>query len=453
MDTATQVRLTQAVRRIMKPVSRAVILCLLVTASVSAQVWQQPVEAMSGPPSARQNAAAIYDPVADRVVLMGGRGSSGDLNDTWALDLSTLQWQQLTTTETTPAARHTHNAVYDPGSHQMLIWSGRSITAEGSTLRNDVWRLDLATMAWHEIIAARSVPNARYGTAAIFDVAAGELVNFAGFTDAGRFDDTWRLHPASGQWRDVSSPIRPGARCLHTGAYDSVRERMIIFGGQRGPAALDDVWSLNLATNRWDALPAMPAGGRRFPAASFDSAGERFLTFGGEKDGRRYSDLWALSTQGSEWHLLSGDSEGPPPRDRAVLIHDEARGRLVLFGGTGDTGHLADTWILPLRPPTVVEAPIVPQPNSLALSAAYPNPFNGEIHVGVHVGGNHPAQLTVFDLLGRPVRTLQEFGPGVEAQRSWDATDDDGRPVASGVYLLRLQAGDEAVFRRIALVR
>jgi hypothetical protein len=95
MDTATQVRLTQAVRRIMKPVSRAVILCLLVTASVSAQVWQQPVEAMSGPPSARQNAAAIYDPVADRVVLMGGRGSSGDLNDTWALDLSTLQWSRL----------------------------------------------------------------------------------------------------------------------------------------------------------------------------------------------------------------------------------------------------------------------------------------------------------------------------------------------------------------------
>ena len=439
---------------------QAIVLCLvmsnlcLMASNVSAQSWQQPVEAMSNPPAARQNAAAIYDPVADRVVLMGGRSSSGDLNDTWALDLPTLQWQKLSTTGTKPAARHTHNAVYDPGSHQMLIWSGRSISAEGSTLRNDVWSLDLATMVWHEIIAASSAPNARYGTAAIFDVAAGELVNFAGFTDEGRFDDTWRLHPGSGQWRDVSAPIRPGARCLHTSAYDSARERMIIFGGQRGPDALDDVWSLDLGTNRWQALPAMPAGGRRFPAASFDSAGERFLTFGGEKDGTRYADLWALSNQGSEWQLLSADGEGPPPRDRAVLLYDESRRRLVLFGGTSDDGHLADTWILPLRSPTVVESLTETQPSSLALSAAYPNPFNGAIHVGVQVGTDLPAQLTVFDLLGRPIRTLQEIRPGIEAaQRSWDATDDDGRPVASGVYLLRLQAGDEAVFRRVALVR
>ncbi len=436
-----------------------IISCLLTATAGQAQVWQQPTAAMIGAPAARQNAAAIYDPVGDRLVLVGGRSSSGDLNDTWELDLETLQWRQVTTTGDAPAPRHTHNAVYDGSAHQLLIWSGRSITAEGSRLRNDVWRLDLSTMTWHEIHAAAPLPTARYGTAAVFDVTSGELVNFAGFTDQGRFDDTWRLNPVSGIWRNVSSSRRPGERCLHTGAYDPVRERMIIFGGQRGPSALADAWSLDLKNDTWDELPTMPGGGRRFPAGSFDPVGGRFVTFGGERDGERYSDLWALRPGQGEWQNLTADGQGPPARDRAVLIHDDRRQRLVLFGGTGNDGHLADTWILPLRPPTAVESSSAvestqtPSPASVSLATAYPNPFNGEIQLGVRVDGTTAATLWVFDLLGQRVRALGHVAPGPVTSRSWDATDDAGRAVASGVYLLRLQAGAETVYRRVLLIR
>ena len=66
----------------------------------------------------------------------------------------------------------------------MLVWSGRF----GGVFYNDVWALDLATDSWSKFALQNPRPNTRYGTAAVFDPVAGDLVTFAGFTDAGRFD-------------------------------------------------------------------------------------------------------------------------------------------------------------------------------------------------------------------------------------------------------------------------
>lgn len=435
---------------------------LLIPTMGRAQNWQQPTSAMTGAPAPRQNASAIYDQAGDRMVLFGGRSSSGDLADVWALDLSTLRWSTLSTTGTAPSPRHSQNAVLHTAAREMLIWSGRSIGAQGTQLHNDVHALDLTTSAWRLIEPATMAPVARYGTAAVFDVAAGELVNFAGFTERGRFDDTWRLDPATGIWREVTMDQRPGQRCLHTAAYDAAGERMIIFGGQRGADALDDVWSLDLRTDIWLALPPMPAGGRRFPAAAFDLQGERFYTFGGERKGVRFGDLWSLAIGGdtdagdidaSAWEQVTAGADMPPVRDRAVLIYDERRHRLVLFGGTGEAGHLNDTWILTLSvpTPTLVGAVDEPVPTLAALPAIYPNPFNGQVLIQAQVPPAQLGRLMVYDLLGQRVRDLGAVQGA--AQRTWDATTDAGQGVASGVYLVHLQTGVSSVQRRVVLIR
>ena len=52
--------------------------------------------------------------------------------------------------------------------------------------------------------------------------------------------------------------------------------------------------------------------------------------------------------------------------------------------------------------------------------------------------------LAIFNLAGQRVATLAD---GVRAAGSytlrWDGRDDDGRALASGVYLYRLRTGDE----------
>lgn len=423
-------------------------LLLLATSFAFGQQWTQ-LDA-SGP-SSRRNAAAIYDPVGDRMILFGGRGSSGDLGDVWAFDLADDSWERIQPDGEGPTPRFTHNAVYDATGHRMLIWSGRMVDGSGSTLLNDVWALDLATDQWTSMAATTEIPVARYGTAAVFDPLAGSLVTFAGFTTQGRFDDTWRFDPTDGAWRDVTpaSP-QPGERCLHAAAYDSRRHRMIMFGGQRGSDALDDTWALDLATDIWTEMAtASQTGGRRFPAVAYDTVGDRFLSFGGEQtDGTRGGDLWALDLPSDRWSVET--TAGPAPRDGAVLVYATSQSRLLMFGGTTSAGHEADTWSLHLEgPSTAVSTRESTVPKSLSLSA-YPNPFNASVVLDLHL--ELPGRLTIYDTLGQPVRSLGTWSAG-SARRLWDGCDQAGRDVASGVYLAVLKSSSARRVTRLALLR
>jgi hypothetical protein len=64
-------------------------------------------------------------------------------------------------------------------------------------------------------------------------------------------------------------------------------------------------------------------------------------------------------------------------------------------------------------------------------------------------------ELALFNLAGQRVATLVE---GVRLAGTytvrWDGMDDDGRALASGVYLYRLQAGEQQVeTRKLLLLR
>ena len=46
-----------------------------------------------------------------------------------------------------------------------------------------------------------------------------------------------------------------------------------------------------------------------------------------------------------KWQQVAGGDEGPPPRSYTSMAYDEARQRVVLFGGIGKPGEtLGDTW-------------------------------------------------------------------------------------------------------------
>lgn len=51
------------------------------------------------------------------------------------------------------------------------------------------------------------------------------------------------------------------------------------------------------------------------------------------KDGQKTSDVMWMSTDRMEWHVQPCTGEIPPPRDGHVLVFDEERNWLVVFGG------------------------------------------------------------------------------------------------------------------------
>jgi hypothetical protein len=64
------------------------------------------------------------------------------------------------------------------------------------------------------------------------------------------------------------------------------------------------------------------------------------------------------------------------------------------------------------------------------------------------------ATVEVFDLQGRRVRTLADgmTAAGPHALR-WDGRNESGRPCGSGVYFVRMRAGDRQEKVRAVLVR
>ena len=107
--------------------------------------------------------------------------------------------------------------------------------------------------------------------------------------------------------------------------------------------------------------------------------------------------------------------------------------------------------------PLVVET--AAPPAALRIAGNVPNPFNPTTTLQLEVpfqqgGGPLGVELVVFDAQGRPVRRLWrgDLSAGHHAV-TWDGRDDDGHPVASGVYIARATASGLRATSKLTLVR
>jgi hypothetical protein len=80
-------------------------------------------------------------------------------------------------------------------------------------------------------------------------------------------------------------------------------------------------------------------------------------------------------------------------------------------------------------------------PQAFVLYNNYPNPFNPTTYISYALPVDSRVLLKIFDVIGREVKLLfDEVQPAGEKTCLWDATDNHGRGVSSGLYYFRLQA-------------
>jgi hypothetical protein len=81
-----------------------------------------------------------------------------------------------------------------------------------------------------------------------------------------------------------------------------------------------------------------------------------------------------------------------------------------------------------------------------------PNPTRSRVSISYTAFG--PADIRIFDVNGRPVRSLGSSAVGTELRHAtWGLDDDHGRPVASGVYFCELLAAGTTLSRKLVVRR
>jgi hypothetical protein len=141
-------------------------------------------------------------------------------------------------------------------------------------------------------------------------------------------------------------------------------------------------------------------------------------------------------------------SEGDLVTFRFRLLDPTGAGRVevleaLVADGAGTISRLGSS---------AAEARVVPAESSLG--ANYPNPFNPDTVVPFALSSGGKARLAVYSLLGQEVAVLVDgVLPAGNHRVAWDGRDALGRSVASGTYILRIEAGRFTAVRKLMLLK
>jgi hypothetical protein len=132
-------------------------------------------------------------------------------------------------------------------------------------------------------------------------------------------------------------------------------------------------------------------------------------------------------------HINLWQFNGPPDTDQEVVIDEFT---FVPEGGSAGI-------------PTDVRISGVSR-----LSAAKPNPFRDETEIGYNMKKGGMAEIIVYDVLGRSIRSLfSGFAGAGDHSVVWDGRDSRGKRVAPGAYLFQLRTDDVVETRKFVLLK
>jgi hypothetical protein len=293
-------------------------------------------------PGVAEDCAMIYDPVEHRLVLFGGKNDDNqNLNEVWVFDLEQNAWQKIAVESESPPPSEDHVVIYDPIGYRMILHGG-----EDGPPWNNTWTFDLKARRWRDM--TDSTAPVREDHTAIFDSRGKRMVTFGGrdyYND--KIHEIWALDldpgsPRFEKWQNLTvEKSHPSGRYDHVAVFDSLKNRMIIYGGwdKEKKEYLDDTWAFYFApldsgdtTGYWKKIKTKDSHPpqRRHAAGVYDSARNWFIICGGFGDEGYLNDVWAFDLTNDVWINIT---PGPQPRIDHQAIYEPQSRRLIFYGG------------------------------------------------------------------------------------------------------------------------
>ncbi len=297
--------------------------------------WENPEVSPPRPP-VRIVQRIVYDPDRSVIVLFSG---NGNYDDTWEFD--GVQWHEMNPPHK-PSGRSGFAATWDAGSRQLMLFGG-SHTPE---LFGDTWFYD--GVDWTYVTPDPYYPPDLGGHNMEYDPSSQTTVLYGGVESSCMSTDTYLWDGQT--WSCYNLSPNPGQVSRHCMAYFADHDGIVLYGGRKwdGPAYFNDkMWVFRDQT--WNELtPPVVPGPRSSATMVYDSIRGRLMLFGGVS--ADYNDPpyqeWEDETweyDGSTWYQVFPDHH-PPGLWGFGMAFDSCRGVAVLFGGCAENGYYDKTW-------------------------------------------------------------------------------------------------------------
>ncbi len=279
--------------------------------------------------------ALVSDSARKQVMLLGGSAVETAIWDG-------ASWTNLLQ-DPRPPRRQEHAMAFDPSRQRVVLFGGRE-TGGSLGLMNDTWEWD--GKQWTELPAAMP-PTAREGHALAYDSINQRILLFGGLGGSGALADTWAWDGQT--WSLISPQTSPPPTHGHSMALEEQRGRVLLCSGQAlGPGSASvpaDTWA-------WDGVTWLNLGWApevREQAMTYDPVLDRCVLFGGlsiPTNGGTpspQSETWVWS--GGSWSLAS-PNESPRPMSGHAMAFDHANNRIMSVNENffADPGPMADMW-------------------------------------------------------------------------------------------------------------
>ncbi|KAH3745343.1 kelch motif protein [Pelomyxa schiedti] len=250
-----------------------------------------------------------------------------------------------------PAPRRSHSAVLWR-QNKMVLFGGYSFCGENF---NDTYILDCSTGEWQQMQCWGTIPPGMCDHSAV--IVEDEMIVYGGFTARGKSKNTYVLDLHIHKWRLVSPVTTTEGECpeeidghvcvVLTKEVFGQPTRILIFGGRNNSwLSNNTVWILHLDSLRWERVnTGSPAPCKRVGHCGdiwLHDGNRDLVMFAGYDDGGQFigrlNDTWALNLDTFKWRQLSctGNIPDPVSNHKGIVLPDLfSKGGLVTFGGWG----------------------------------------------------------------------------------------------------------------------
>ncbi|NDJ78794.1 MAG: hypothetical protein GYB65_21295 [Chloroflexi bacterium] len=280
-----------------------------------------------------------YDSESDRIIMYGGQTAGqmspvSALTDTWAYDVSSNTWAQMSPVESPPQGFGP--LAYDVQSDRIVYFVGSTGFGYASS---STWVYDYNTDSWTNM-SPDNAPPAAIGARMAYDTESDRMILFGGFDNAtypgdrNFLTETWAYDYDSNTWTQMQPEVSPPGMWNHAMAYDGSADRVIlVFGG---------TWAYDYNTDTWEALDEFYE--YYFAGIVYVTGLEQVVLYGGVSASGPHRTTWAFDYEARDWIRL--DPEGSPgARGWHAMAYNSAADRIIMFGGgrTNESFEL-ETW-------------------------------------------------------------------------------------------------------------